>query len=154
MKTKKTATIVYEDLGFPVTLINVPMKKVSGRWILDIDLEKLQKAALYALLYKPALWTGGELHFVRTYLGMTTTAFGKIFGVTHAAVLRWEKEERQINPGTEICIRLYVLNLLHVKDNEFRELITKINIEILSTTDRNRLNPIEIDASKDLKIAV
>lgn len=150
-KNKKIATIVYKDLGFPVTLINAPMEKIYGEWVLDIDLDKLQHTVLHALLYKPALWTGKELHFVRTYLEMTTTQFGKIFGVTHGAVVKWEKEERQITPITEIYIRLYVMNYLRAKDKEFRNLYNKINIETLVNNRSGRNEPIEID-SEELNI--
>ena len=152
MNKMKTETILYEDLGFPITLINVPMKKIFGEWVLEIDLDRLQKSALYALIYKPGSWTGDELHFVRTYLEMTATDFAKVFGVTHGAVLKWEKGERRITPTTEFYMRLYALNQLHAKAKEMQSLYNKINIETLSK--RENSEPIEIDASKELRIAI
>ena len=32
MKKRKKKTFIYEGLGFPIKLINVPMKKVFGEW--------------------------------------------------------------------------------------------------------------------------
>ena len=39
---KKSKTFIYEGLGFPIELINVPMKKVLNEWIIDIDMNALQ----------------------------------------------------------------------------------------------------------------
>ena len=35
---KKHETFVYEGLGFPVQLIDCPMKKVLDEWVLDLNL--------------------------------------------------------------------------------------------------------------------
>lgn len=120
MKKRKTETFVYRGLGFPITLVNAPMKKVFGEWIVDIDMIKLQMPVLRALVYKPSPLTKDELKFIRQFLFMTTTDFGRIFGVSHAAVVRWEKGQRRLTPSMEFCIRLYALNHLHAKDKEFR----------------------------------
>jgi transcriptional regulator with XRE-family HTH domain len=50
---------------------------------------------------------------------MSSRDFAKLFGVTHAAVLKWVKEKAKISPETEIYLRLYILNYLKVTDNEF-----------------------------------
>lgn len=68
---------------------------------------------------KPTPLTGGELRFIIDYLEMSTRNFAKLFGVTHAAVLKWENEESKMNPSTEVYLRLYILNYLKVTDKEF-----------------------------------
>src|SRR5258706_11846209 len=105
------------------------MKKVLGEWIVDIDLTQLQLVVLRALVYKQTRLSKDELRFIRKSLFLTTTAFGKIFGVSHVAVLKWEKGERRLSPSIELCIRLYVLDHLHVKDKEFRSLYNTITLE-------------------------
>jgi len=154
MKNTKNETIIYKGLGFPIKLIHVPMKKMFGDWVIDIDMTELQLVVLRALVHKPIRLTKDELKFIRHYLVMTTTEFGKIFGVRHSAVVQWENGKRNLSPSIEICIRLYVMNHLHVKDKEFRNLYNKISIEQLSQKADKQSSLIEIDASEDLKIAL
>lgn len=153
MENKKVDTFVYEGLGFPVTLINVPMKKLLGEWVIDVDVNKLQIAALRTLIYKPAPLTGDELRFIRKFLNMTMTDFGKAFGVTHVAVLKWEKGERFISPPMEMCIRWYALEHLHARDKEFRNLFREVSLMKLSKLKHDKIYPIAIDATDELKNA-
>jgi|SRR5579862_1384378 len=150
MRVKKE-TIVYEGLGFPIKLIAVPIKKMFGDWVLDIDMNKLQLVVLKALMYKPIRLTKEELKFIRHFLNMTTTEFGKIFGVRHSAVVQWENGKRNITPSIELCIRLYVFDHLKAKDKEFRNLYNEI-VEHLSQESDEEFPPIEVDV-KDLRIA-
>ena len=153
MKDHKTETRIFNGLGFPVKLIDVPMKKMLGEWTMDIDFTALQLVALRALAYKPVPLTKEELKFIRKFLVMTTTQFGKIFGVTHVAVLQWESGKRRLSPSLELCIRLYILDHLHAKDKEFRNLYSKISLEELSKKRSEKIVPLEINALEDLKIA-
>ena len=152
MSEKIRKNLVYKGLGFPIKLIDVPMKKMFGDWVIDVDMTELQLVVLKALAYKPIQLSKKELKFIRHFLNLTTAEFGKIFGVTHSAVVQWENGKRNLSPSIEFCIRLYVLNHLHVK--EFRNLYNTISIEQLSQNIDRRVPPIEIDASDDLKIAL
>ena len=156
MKNKKRETFIFEGLGFPIKLINVPMKKVFGEWAIDINMNKLMIFVLRALIHKPAPLTAGELGFIRSYLQMTSTEFGKIFGVTHAAVLRWENGENRISPPLELCIRLYVLDYLCAKDKEFRALYKELSLEKLSKPDTTqKIQSLAVDATtEELRIAL
>ena len=147
MKNTKKETLIWEGLGFPIRLINVPMKKVFGEWVIDINFNIFQIAVLNSLARKPTPLSGGELRFIIDYLEMSIRDFAKLFGVTHAAVLKWEKEESRMNPSTEVCLRLYILNHLKVTDKEFRKLYLKINPENLANAE-NDYNPLEFDAEK------
>ena len=154
MSERKKRTLIYKGLGFPIKLIDVPSKKMFGDWVLDIDLTELQLIVLKALVHKPKRLTKDELRFIRHFLEMTTTRFGKIFGVTHSAVVQWENGKRNLSPAIELCIRLYALDHLKVKDKEFKMLYNEITIEKLTQRSEKSLPPIEIDASQDLKIAL
>lgn len=155
MKNKKKETFVYEGLGFPIKLIKVPMKKILGEWCIDINMNKLMLVVLEALIHKPMALTGREMHFIRTYLNMTTTEFGKTFGVSHVAVLKWEKEKNRVSPALELCIRLYILDALKAKDKEFRALYKELSLEQLSKDQKGKIHPIVVDATQDdLKIAL
>jgi DNA-binding transcriptional regulator YiaG len=147
MRKKVIDRYVYEGLGFPVILINIAMKEAFGEWILDMDLNHLQQMVLRALIHKPVPLNGHELRFIRKYFEMTIVAFGKLLGVTHAAVLKWENNQSHINPATETYIRLFVMDRLQTKDREFRKFYHEICIEELAKYRKVGLTtaPIEID---------
>ncbi|MGC1878682.1 MAG: hypothetical protein WA347_09385 [Rhabdochlamydiaceae bacterium] len=154
MKNTKTETFIFKGLGFPIKLINVPMKKMVGEWVLDINLNKLQLVVLECLVRKSAPLNGDELKFMRKFLNMSTTDFGKIFGVTHVAVIKWESGKTRINLSTEVCIRLYMFDrLIKAKDKDFRKLYHEINTEMLSKNKNEKIDPIAIDNFEDLKSA-
>ena len=56
LKEKK---ILY-GLGFSVILRNVPMIKLRGTWVLDLNLNFLQKVVLLALAHHPVDLTGNQ----------------------------------------------------------------------------------------------
>ena len=121
MKNTKKETFIWEGLGFPIRLVNVPMKKVFGEWVIDINFNVLQTTTLNLLARKPTHLSGGELRFIKDYLELSIRDFAKLFGVTHAIVLKWEKEESKMNPSIEVCLRLYILNHLKVTGNDVLE---------------------------------
>lgn len=152
MDEKIVETYVYQDLGFPVRLVNVPMKKVFGEWFLNINLSTLQKCVLHELVHKATPLTGAEIRFIRKYFEMTTSEFGSVFGATHAAVLKWEKEESRMNTATEFCVRLYVSDRLLTKDKEFRRLYHEISVNTLAKQrkEKTKIIPFIIDAMAGL----
>ena len=151
-KDRKIKTFIYEGLGVPVKLINAPMKKAAGEWCIDIDMNNLMLVVLQKIIHKPVALTGKELRYIRTYLEMTKTAFGKIFGVSHVAVLKWEDEQNRISPALELCLRLYVLNHLHAKDKDFRALYNDISLQQLSKNSKGEMLLIAVD-TEELKTA-
>jgi len=155
MKDRKTTTLVYDGLGLPVRLINVPMKKILGQWFLDINMETLQRIVLEAVLHKHAPLTGDEIKFIRKYLELSTKAFGEIFGVSHAAVVKWETKKNGLVPALDLCIRLHIMNCLKAKDGEFRALYNELNLRSLSKPTKGKIVPIIIDCDEkeELKMA-
>jgi DNA-binding transcriptional regulator YiaG len=149
-KNRTTETIIYEGLGFPIRLANVPMKKVFGELVLDINLGKFQRDVLHILAYKDHPLNGAEVRFIRKYFELTTTAFGKAFGVTHAAVLKWEAGQGRIPATTELCIRLFILDKLQAKNEEFGKLYHKVTIDSLAQHQKQieDENPLEFDANQ------
>ncbi len=132
METKKAKKFIYEGLGFPIVLVNVPLVKKRGIWTPAIDYNKLQKQVLLALSHKPVSLTGNEVHFIRAYFEMTLENFGKQFGITHAAVLNWEKARNKaakINPTTELCIRLLILEKLKISNQIFRDAFREFDMQ-------------------------
>jgi len=64
----KIETFLYEDLGFPILLVNAPLRKAFGEWVLDIVFNKLRKDALNYLIHKQTNLTGAELRFNKCLL--------------------------------------------------------------------------------------
>jgi transcriptional regulator with XRE-family HTH domain len=153
MKDRKRETFVFRGLGFPIRLVNAPMKKMVGEWVLDVDFDKLELTVLRALLEKPAPLSKDELKFMRKHLEMTTTEFGKIFGVSYVAVLKWERGVRA-HLSTDVCIRLYLYDHLEkTKDKDFRNFFHKIGLETLAKHGKGKIGPLTIDPSQELKSA-
>jgi len=152
-KRKILPKVIYKGLGFPITLLNVPVKEMFGEEVYDINLNTLQIVVLGLLAHKLAPLTGDELRFIRKYCEMTSTSFGTLFGVTHAAVLKWENEKCRVNPATEMCIRLFILDRLHAKDKEFRSLYHEVSVQRLAEYTKDIHLPIEINAKEKLLAA-
>lgn len=153
MKKIRKETIIYEGLGFPIRLINVPMKEVFGELVLDINLGKLQRAITQALIYKKQPLIGCEVRFIRKYFEMTTTVFGEAFGVTHVAVLKWESGQSRIPPATELCMRLFILDKFRAKDEEFGKLYHSISLQSLASSAKTLNDLLEYDVQQIRAIA-
>jgi len=122
MKRKMSARVMYHGFGFPVILHHVPMVYVRGAWTPDVNYEQLQRALLRALAEKPAQLSGREVRFIRLAAAMTLNEFAKRFGVTHPAVMKWERAgSRPTGMGwsTEKDIRLDVISRLAEKPGRF-----------------------------------
>jgi DNA-binding transcriptional regulator YiaG len=155
MKNMKKKTFVYKGLGFPVKLINAPMKKVYGEWYLDIDMNKLMLVVLGMLAHKSTALTGDEIRFIRTYLKMTAVEFGKIFNISHVAVVKWESNENKISPALDFYIRLYILDRVSAKDKEFRSLYQQLPLGQISKREKGAIHPLPVDVNSEaLKIAL
>jgi transcriptional regulator with XRE-family HTH domain len=155
MKNEKKSTFVYQDLGVPIKLMTAPMKKICGEWVLDLDMELLQRIVLEAIIHKQSLLTGLEIRYIRKYMYLSVEEFGKTFGVTHAAVSKWENSKNGISPSLDVCIRLHIMEYLKVKDVEFRKLYRDLDLSKLSKEKKVKLFPLIIDAvdPKNLRIA-
>jgi DNA-binding transcriptional regulator YiaG len=147
MKETKQETFLYEGLGFPVLMINVPMKKVLGEWVMNINFAELQRVAMLALAKKNVSLTGKEVRSIRHYLNMSTHKFAEELGVSHVAILNWESEERKMNADTEIHMRLYILNYLKVTDKEFRKIYNQFDRKVIAKRHFEQV-PLEIDVEK------
>jgi len=150
MNKKRKKTFVYEAFGFPIKLINVPMKQAIGEWVIDVDFEILEKAVLRLLIHKPTPLTGAELRFIRKYLELTTKDFGKMLGVSHVAVVKWEGGKTKPSVSADIYIRLYVIDQLKVKDKEFRSLFEETTPSKLTEAKKKKPIPLSINIDEEI----
>ena len=137
MIEKKIETFTYTGLGFPIELIDVPMRKILGEWVLDINLNILQLEVLNMLIHKPTPLQAGELRFIRKYFEMTMTAFGEVFGVTHAAIIKWESGQLPA-PPMDVYIRMFIMDRLNAKNADFGKLFHEVNMADLAQAKKER----------------
>ena len=140
---------VHIDRGFwfPVKLVNVPMVKVRGEWTPAINYNLLAEVVLKELCEKDSNLTGEEVRFIRQHFEMTLQQFAKRFGVTHPAVMKWERMKNKptgASWSTEKDIRLFVLNKLTSKPSELVDLYRYLEHVI----DRERAREVEVDGRK------
>jgi DNA-binding transcriptional regulator YiaG len=145
-ENKKRKTMIFTGLGFPIRLINAPMRKVYGKWAFDFSMGIFQEKVLHLLAIKSTPLTGPELRFIIDYFRLSYRDFAALFSVSHAAVVKWEKETSKMNPNTEIALRLYILDHLKVSDKEFRKRYSEFSQHNPSTCemDKSTLN-IDLD---------
>lgn len=143
---RKKETFIYEGLGFPIKLIDTPMKKVFGEWVIDIDMTALQEFVFKRLLHKSYPLRGREVRFMRKFLEMSTTEFGKKLGVSHATVVKWEKEQTRMSPMQESYIRMFLFEFL--KDSELLSLYKEIRPEKLAEAKNEKHPPFPIEAKQ------
>lgn len=109
--------------GFPIILINVPQIKIQNEWIPDINYDQLAKKVLQKLCFKAFPLTGNEIRFIRHYFQMTTRQFAALFHIAHTAVTKWESygdKLANISWGTELAIRLFIIDKFAEKPKEFQ----------------------------------
>lgn len=146
-KNIKRKTLIYKGLGFPIRLINAPMRKVYGKWTFDFSMGVFQEVVLHILATKLSPLTGPELRFIIDYFELSYRDFAKLFSVSHAAVVKWEKEKSKMNPNTEVSLRLYILDHLKVADKEFRKWYLELSQYHLSNA-KNKKTLLDIDLDK------
>jgi DNA-binding transcriptional regulator YiaG len=148
---RKKETFIYEGLGFPIELIDTPMKKVFGEWVIDIDMNALQIFVFEGLIHKPYPLTGKEMRFMRKFLEMSTEELGKKLGVSHATIVKWEKEQAKVSPMQEAYMRMFLFTCL--KEKEFINIYNEITPEMLAEAKNEKPLPFPVD-TKQLRVAI
>lgn len=149
MERKVQKTFIDTGFGFPITLLNVPMVKVRGQWTPEIDYNALTRAVLLALSEKPVRLTGDEVKFIRLHFEMTLEKFAERFGVSHAAVIKWEKshdEATKMSWALEKDLRLFVIYHVLGKPKKLAELYVELEKEKSSQKRKIKLDVEEFAA--------
>lgn len=150
VEKKVEAQFIDYGCGFPIILRNVPMRKVEGKWIPNIDYNKYEKIVALMLCYKQSKLIGSELRFIRLYLGMNLKVFAKRFGIKHPTVIKWENHKdmhTNMSLGTEKDIRLCLISYLTGK-RKISDLYDKLVDLPLSPTEPQENVEINLDLEK------
>jgi len=117
--------------GFPVVIKNAPMIKVRGVWTLNVNHKILKGKVLAYLATHKGRLTGSHIKFIRLYLEMTLVQFAQFLGVSHPAVLKWEKTLNKPTGmawSTEKDIRLLAFSKVSKSGKEFLNLYQNLEI--------------------------
>lgn len=72
-------------------------------------IDELNRVLANAVIRKPGRLSGGEVRFLRSYLGYSSADFAKLIGGNPATVSRWETDKQQIGHQTDLLLRALVV---------------------------------------------
>jgi len=143
VQTKLRAEYTDNGFGFPVILESVPMIFVRGRWTPNINYENLARVTLRFLAELDGRLSGNQIKFIRQFFEMTLQQFSARFGVSHPAVMKWERSGNKVtgmNWSTEKDIRLFVVRALEDSPSSFVDLYKFLELMAPPTPQNVRVN--------------
>jgi len=137
----------FDEMGLPVVLRKVEIIKCSecGSTAPVIPhMNGLMDTLALAVVHQPCRLQGGELRFLRTYLGKSAREFAALVHLDNTTLSKMENGERVIGPQTDKLVRLLVLNMspeLSGKVGEFIAMMPDIDDEPCSDPPRISIDP-------------
>ena len=144
MKTKLIKEYKYSGLGVDIILKEVLLVKVGKEWTPKIDVEKLSSKVFSLLTFKTSPFTGNEIAFIRAYLEMNKSEFGRELHVSHTAVTKWENSEKKASTmdiGTELLLKMVMAEKEGASSSKYQEIYKKTKAQ--NTTGKNELIVVE-----------
>jgi putative zinc finger/helix-turn-helix YgiT family protein len=108
--TTKRENVPYTALPGAV-LVGVPVSRCAhcGEYEVAIPaIDELNRLLAEAVIRKRGRLVGGEVRFLRTYLGYSAADFAKLIGSDPATVSRWESDKQPIGHHTDLLLRAMV----------------------------------------------
>ena len=106
------ANVIYEELGFPILLVDPPMVTMRGHEVPDVNLRALQEAVFRMLVVKPARLTGAEVRFIRKHLRLRQADLAEVLNrANHTVVSQWESRgdgPAGMDYNTEVVLRIWM----------------------------------------------
>ncbi len=105
-----------------ITVFNIPYIKVivpvkdspHGEYI-ACDYKNVEEEVLRTIIKENFPITGLEAKFIRHFFGMNMKDFGTVFGITNAAVCKWEKKKTSLDLPNQIAIRAFACEKLSLQ---------------------------------------
>jgi len=98
------------QLGFPILFHDMPISKFMGREFAQVDWEEIQKTAFSALIIKPALLSGNEVKFMRTFMELSIEDLARGMKLPPEVIALWEMKEDKptgMSKGLEAVFRIF-----------------------------------------------
>lgn len=121
----------YDACGLDyVTLANIEVRRCEkcGEWEAVIPfMEDLHRAIARTIARSKTELRGGEIRFLRTYLGLSSADAAELLGVNASTMSRWEndKSKSDMSPEFDRLLRLMVFNREPVQSYPLKELVEK-----------------------------
>jgi len=137
----------WKDVDLPVLLKNVEMIQCGQCGTVEViipRINKLMSLLALAVILKPDRLTGGELRFLRKYIGKTGADFSKLIKVDKATLSKWENDDDPIGEQSDRLIRTVILALGDGLEMELRKAV----LQFPEISRDIRPAKIEMDPSK------
>jgi len=108
--TTKRENVPYTALPSTV-LVGVPVSRCSNCGEHEVAIpaiDELNRVIAQAVIRKPGRLTGGEVRFLRSYLGYSGADFAALIRSDPATVSRWEGGKQPIGHHTDLLLRAMV----------------------------------------------
>lgn len=108
--TTKRENVPYTSLPGAV-LIGVPVSRCANCGEHEVAIpaiDELNRVLASAVIRKRGRLVGGEIRFLRSYLGYSGTDFAKLIGSDPATMSRWESDKQPIGHHTDLLLRSMV----------------------------------------------
>jgi DNA-binding transcriptional regulator YiaG len=123
--------VVYTALGFPVVIVNPSYCIFEGEEVLDISPKDIMDAVFRMIPEKKGRLTGAEVRFLRSYMKLTQETFGRMIGVDHSSIAKWEGKKQEVT-GMDIQVeillrarcRLFANKKAHIGESFIENMLT------------------------------
>jgi putative zinc finger/helix-turn-helix YgiT family protein len=108
--TTKRENVPYTALPGAV-LVGVPVSRCANCGEHEVAIpaiDELNRVLARAVISKRGRLVGGEIRFLRSYLGYSGSDFAKLIGSDPATVSRWEGDKQPIGHHTDLLLRAMV----------------------------------------------
>lgn len=109
--TTKRENVPYAALPGAV-LVRVPVSRCPNCGEHEVAIpaiDELNRVLAHAVISKRGRLTGGEVRFLRSYLGFSGADFAALIGSDPSTVSRWEGEKQPIGHHTDLLLRAMVV---------------------------------------------
>jgi len=96
-----------------VYLENVPVRRTVYGDVIDEDPALIERLIATEIVRRGVPLRGAEVQFLRKTLGLSMARFGKLLGLSAAAILKWERARSQrLLPANEVAVRALIAEQL------------------------------------------
>ncbi len=125
--------VVYTALGFPVVIINPSYRLFEGEEVLDISPKDIMDAVFSMIPERKGRLIGAEVRFLRSYMKLTQETFGKMIGVDHSSIAKWEAKKLEVT-GMDVQVeillrarcRLFANKKAHIGESFIENMLTDL----------------------------
>lgn len=140
MKVNRENVKYDEMIGLPVMLADVEVRRCPGCGEYEVvipRLEELLRVLAGAVIRRRVRLSGGEVRFLRKYLGWSGVDFARRMGTQPETVSRWEHAVTRIGPQADRLLRLMVATVRPAGDYSV-DLLQQIGKDKVSRPSRWR----------------